>query len=1323
MTEPSKPDDASKELPSKSTELNFFSDAEKWTKDGERLVRSVAKNLRYGSWTKRFVIVGGISFFLLNPKSANQMAEYFGVKELPNWYPTAFAFGMGGIGVSTLAAAIVTVPKPKVEILQSSGVIKGLQSFDLKDAGIFAKLGRRQEINKYLTALQDEDFRFGILTGDSGCGKSSLLQAGLLPRLMDSKTPYFAVYVKLRSKNVIDDIRKALEKTILDYDNKQILIHTKTLVSLLGQAVKVSGKPVVLIIDQFEQFFSQNNQPDSKKSFILDLKSWYSSDLNVKILIGIRADWQGYLEEIREELDYTSNLGNSFLLKKFVPNQATEVLEEIADKEHLKFDKKFIQEVMECQLAKDGYISPVDVQLLALTISEQADSALREFTPKAFEQCGGVEGLLTRFLDQTLATQTNPVLKQVVKEVLIALTNLDKDVREGALSLQELQKKIPSRDPSLVLKAAQWLSHGKTRLVTSIEGENGETYELAHERLIRAIKQIAGKEISAASKADRLLDERVNKWLGSGKDKSFLFDLEELFLLWKQRQYLIWKSSEIQKKELLKRSWRAAYRRLSIWSTPIVALLLFWGWSNTEPGQMQWIRWQIMRSSRLEDGISSDFKDEIALDLISTSKDNPLLGWKYFGSSDKFKNMASSSVGEFLASANDAQDPRLSEKSIANAETVFGWVSSYQQRDLLRKVADKLIKMGERDKANQTLKKLFVIYDYKPYRKLVVEDILKINTSEQSKKILGEMASTINSLPSEDEKSESLSFIAVGYITLNDRDKAKELIDQAQGNSSINRFLKSNLKATPLIRMAEIYMMLNDSNKSNELLEEALYIIKLNSKDKNNYNVSKSVDHFLETYIKLNSIEKIKTILKEEVLITKSSWDSQYITIEQSGELDDRVKREQVLELVRDLYQEDASSSCSIYTPLNRNDKGVDCIDSNLNNLFSKDKVFTDEASRDRSLFSALTHIIQRPDSEARQKIIEKFFANVSDEEIKRWYSNQTAHPVIYRTPSSPYHIEEAEGFIERSIDLITYLNSTKSLKLDKSRIFVKYAQDYISLGKYDKAKKLLQQSFLNLKSSDTVFRSNVLVDILESHLTLKNYDKNEVKKLIEQSFEIIKLEKDTDSIDIDYAVNSLIRLSHKFGDSKMATKLFEEFILKVRPPQNKKQDTYDDICKISDLYLTLGEIKKAEEEFEKLLLMIKSIRYEDRQAVFLNALVIRCQKTNNVDMSRKLLEQSLQVVKSFKSHDKSDLLIEIALAYHRLEDVNQTQILLKEAKEAGGASSSFKLALAYAKSGDLGEAMKLAQSLSESRKLDVLAQVLRAHAEKQNPEFKKLRF
>jgi hypothetical protein len=119
------------------------------------------------------------------------------VPALPEWYPPIFWSAVGLVFIAALLVAYRTVPRkaaaPAVDLTERKA-LKGLRPFGFEDQEIFAHLQREQNLRECLEAITDREFRFGILCGESGCGKTSFLQAGLWPRLL--KHNHQCIYVK-----------------------------------------------------------------------------------------------------------------------------------------------------------------------------------------------------------------------------------------------------------------------------------------------------------------------------------------------------------------------------------------------------------------------------------------------------------------------------------------------------------------------------------------------------------------------------------------------------------------------------------------------------------------------------------------------------------------------------------------------------------------------------------------------------------------------------------------------------------------------------------------------------------------------------------------------------------------------------------------------------------------------------------------------------------------------------------------------------------------------------------------------------------------------
>jgi hypothetical protein len=199
---------------------------------------------------------------------------------------------------------------------ESQEAIKGLRPFRHEDAKIFARLGRQVEVEECARAIADPEFRFGILSGESGCGKSSFLQAGLWPTLETYRDPHHCVYVKFTAEEPVETIKHALTDTLeisaTDFDGLDFLNALKT-------ATQGASKPILVLFDQFEQFFVHRKYKQDREPFVRELADWYleCKILPVKVVVSIRAISSIGLSScrtpwgIRSDRDRTSALRNS----------------------------------------------------------------------------------------------------------------------------------------------------------------------------------------------------------------------------------------------------------------------------------------------------------------------------------------------------------------------------------------------------------------------------------------------------------------------------------------------------------------------------------------------------------------------------------------------------------------------------------------------------------------------------------------------------------------------------------------------------------------------------------------------------------------------------------------------------------------------------------------------------------------------------------------------------------------------------------------------------------------------------------------------------
>ena len=99
-------------------------------------------------------------------------------------------------------------PPPPTEFKESAA-IKGLRSFTEKDREIFKQLQRDRVLQDCLAEIYRDNFRFGILFGESGCGKTSFINAGLMPQISQPESKVQGIYVRFSERDPLVTIRQA----------------------------------------------------------------------------------------------------------------------------------------------------------------------------------------------------------------------------------------------------------------------------------------------------------------------------------------------------------------------------------------------------------------------------------------------------------------------------------------------------------------------------------------------------------------------------------------------------------------------------------------------------------------------------------------------------------------------------------------------------------------------------------------------------------------------------------------------------------------------------------------------------------------------------------------------------------------------------------------------------------------------------------------------------------------------------------------------------------------------------------------------------------
>ncbi len=898
-----------------------------------KFVDWIAELIRYGKWSELLLLLEVVLVLFCTPGGVVPQAlnSWFSLT-LPPQYKTFFWLAVVLIPMAALIIAVRTSPKrAKTEevVERKSKAIKGLYAFTAEDGEIFRSLERESALDQCLRNITHEDFRFGILMGLSGCGKTSFLQAGIVPRLKKPDYPYRGVYVRFDHREPLSTIGEALAQQLeipLDWLNSMVREGEAgtSFLPLLNQAVEAAGCPVVLFFDQFEQWFVQHKQKWQREPFLGCLKQWYGErdGAKVKIVVSVRSDLSYRLNELQQTLGYSLGAQQVFELEKFTPEQATGVLKAMAQMEQLPCDEDFLTQLTRDELGdkEDGLISPVDLQILAWMITAQTGQQLRAFNRKAFQQFRGVEALLSRYLQRALLALGSKAQREAAVKVLVALTDLDQQVRSGVLTLEELERKLkPNLSSQEIKQAVNWLERGDVRLISPVEGTVG--YELAHERLIPAVMQQAKLQLNTASRANQLLERRVNEWLSNNRDSRYLFSWWELLLIERQKPYLVWGSKREQKQGLLTLSWGRIYRLAGMVIGAVLMAASFLGWLWFTPqGQIQQVRWSIDNPfgsslERVSDwtavdaavAIAKDGKWQYAFELVREQVQQDEARKDFLKEFSRVvprdnSNQAQAQLKRALALAREIDDPE--EKSdalryIATAYTELGDDlaaaealkdslkaaveinnSLYLKSDALRYIATAYTQLEDDLAAAEALKdslKAAVEIDDPEDKSYALEAIATAYTQLEDDLAAEEgLKDTLKAAVEIDNsyyKSYALEAIATAYTQLEDDLAAEEgLKDTLKAAVEIdNSYYKSNT----LSSIATAYTELEDDLAAAEALKDSLKAaVEIDDPEDKSNALSSIATAYTELEDDLAAAEGLKDTLKAAVEIDNSYYKS-----------------------------------------------------------------------------------------------------------------------------------------------------------------------------------------------------------------------------------------------------------------------------------------------------------------------------------------------------------------------------------------------------------------------------------------------------------------
>ena len=419
---------------------------------------------------------------------------------------------------------------------------KFLDAYNKEDHAVF--FGREEEIDRLYEMVHQRSIT--LVYGESGTGKSSLVQCGLANRF--SSTEWFDIYIRRD-----DEINNALMKKLLSYCDQEQDVNSslwEELQDIMGDQMSlVEGqpeaeadspviqclrkiynyhlKPVYLIFDQFEELFILGAE-DEQQQFYQTISDILKGEPYCRIIIIIREETLAQLYDFEKVLPRLFD--NRLRVEPMSRHKAAGVVQSSCEKFNIKFedaDANPVQIVEKISAGRSGVSLPYLQVYLDRLYREDMERTYGanppdvplpelEFTYDEIEALGKIGDVLKVFLQE----QTRRVQAEFQVRFPTSSPAAVRSLLSGFVSLEGTKIPLKKAEISHIHLGEEELNYLLDMLQQSrILREEDGTYELAHDTLSqriaeqRSVGEIAMLEAVELVKSRMRTFDRLKAWM------------------------------------------------------------------------------------------------------------------------------------------------------------------------------------------------------------------------------------------------------------------------------------------------------------------------------------------------------------------------------------------------------------------------------------------------------------------------------------------------------------------------------------------------------------------------------------------------------------------------------------------------------------------------------------------------------------------------------------------------------------------------------------------------------------------------------------------
>lgn len=400
---------------------------------------------------------------------------------------------------------------------------KGLGAFDFGDASLF--FGRNRAITESLAQWKENHaagHAFLLIYGASGYGKSSLMRAGLAPRL--TAAGYISEAKEWQRLTFIptDALIKQLAQSLNVAE--ELLENPESIPMAVAalQSTLQDGKHMLLMIDQLEEVFTHPLISETEREVFFNVLAALAMCGNVWIVATMRSEFFPRIAEIRSFHDLVRHNGG-YILGPPEVGEISQIIRYPALAAGLEFERDAeSSRDLSAALYQDAIDAPDALPLLEFTLEELYQRREENIlTWKAYGELGGLRGAISQRAQEVYENLAEHVRGDAARAVFAELVTLGQE-KESTVTRKRTSRVLLEKSHPGAMAFISAFTEAK--LLVTAEAHGIATVTLAHEALCTHWSVLrewidGHRELLHARKR---LEDAVQAWEDHGGTKKYL---------------------------------------------------------------------------------------------------------------------------------------------------------------------------------------------------------------------------------------------------------------------------------------------------------------------------------------------------------------------------------------------------------------------------------------------------------------------------------------------------------------------------------------------------------------------------------------------------------------------------------------------------------------------------------------------------------------------------------------------------------------------------------------------------------------------------------